>query len=576
MKKVRNGLNLPREARLLNVQTPSMAAMKAVELLCPLPLIATASLGKLDNPVIVGVAIFLALLPWLARRFTLHEPMRRTFADGALGLFVIGALVGMWATYDVMVSLPMLLILLGCISLFYTIVHSTGSTRQIGIGLVILAGLLVLYFVGKRSLLIPAFVSFSPHPNAVAGFLEGAFLMSLVLARQARGREQWTWGLAAAIIAGGLLISGSRGSWIGLAVAVGIWVILLAPNWTLQLSAAGLGVIAGILFGVYAVARLVSPEQHIIVLSSLFQTASSRFALYRNSLYLLGDYPFTGVGLGDAFALVYSRYQLLILPPYFFYAHNLFLSVALGFGILGIIALIWLMIGFYRFVVRVERAGLPKRSVSLFRAAWLGTTAIFVHGLTDSPHFSNYRWTMPMLFAVFGLAVAIGYPALKQDDSQEVSLVSRRWSRHRTWMGLAAVTFALISAVVFWRPIAGTWYANLGAIYQTRADLANLDVPAREAATNRAVMYFERALSLNPSHPVANRRLGMIALNRQEFDTAITYLERARQQEPQNQATWKALGLAYQWTGQPDLAAELLGHLDRNSGITRGPDIWSY
>jgi putative inorganic carbon (HCO3(-)) transporter len=526
--------------------------------------------------------------------------MQHSAAGVALILFVASAFIGIWATYDPSLSWPTLLTLLTSVSLFFAIANFAILPRWVIWGLVMVAGLLALYFVTQYAhfnyqdevgplarlgrvtgSLVPDLVFFTPHPNAVAGFLEGAFLLSLVLTARVHDGSRWFWGAMTALIAYGLLISGSRGAWLGVAIAMGIGALLIFRNQALQLAVTGFGLVAGILGGTYAVTRLASPGQHVLILSSVFDTAHSRFILYQNSLQLLKDYPFTGIGLGDTFAMVYSRYQLLIHVPYLYYAHNLFLSVGLGQGLLGLVALVWLLFAFYRFVIGVERtSSLDTRLLPFFRAAWLGTTVTFVHGLLDSPQFSQDFWTMPMLFALAGLAVAMGRLVLDQASQEEVGGTSPTQHRYGKWIALAVVAVGLLVALlVFWRPLASAWYANIGAIYQTKADpllSPNLDDPVREAMTRRAVTYFERALSLNPAQSVANRRLGMMALERQDFETAVTYLEQAYPQEPENQATLKALGYAYVWTGQLDLAEQRFRQIDFESRLVGELEYWHW
>ncbi len=580
-----------------NYQSPLVhfaGEILALELIWPFPLIGIGVLGILD-PLMIGVAIFLALMPWLARWLVFGRVTRPAFVGGALAALVASGLVGIGSAYDPALSWSMLLTLLGSVSLFFAIVNSAGSPWRVGNGLVIAAGLLALYFVGQYGYFdyqeeagrlarlgrmtgswMPDLVFFTPHPNAVAGFLEGTLLLSLVLAWRTRGGRRLAWGLAALVIAYGLFISGSRGSWVGLVVAISIGALLLVPNRALRLIGAGLGAVGGLL-SIYLAARL-PPDRQMSVVNSALKTVGSRSVLYRNSLHLLGDYPFTGIGPGDTFAMVYSRYQLLIRVPFLTYAHNLFLAVGLGYGLLGLIALAWLLIDFYRFVVRVEGAGVSERSLPLFRAAWLGVTVTFVHGLIDSPQFSNARWTTPMLFALLGLAVAVGRPALIRAGQWRTVNVFKERRRGQGWIVLVTLAIVLLAAaMVFRRPLASVWYANLGALYQTRADLSpELDEAVREAVMARAVASFERALSLNLSQPVANRRLGMIALDRQDFEAAVVYLERAYPQEPGNQATLKLLGYAYLWTGQLDLAQGLLRQLDDRSELVEELGNWRW
>jgi hypothetical protein len=66
----------------------------------------------------------------------------------------------------------------------------------------------------------------------------------------------------------------------------------------------------------------------------------------------------------------------------------------------------------------------------------------------------------------------------------------------------------------------------------------------------------------------------MIALDYQQFDLAVSYLEQAYPQEPKNQATLKALGYAYLWTGQLEPAHKLLHQLDDPSELMQELHDW--
>ncbi len=541
-----------------------------------LPLIVVGTLRLISNPFLISIAISLALIPWLVRWRTSWQRWKLTTMGGALILFVVSALVGMAVTYDVRVSLPMLLTLLGSVSLFLAIVNFSVSPRHIGKILVMLACLLAFFYVGQRLSLIPAVV-FTPHRNAVAGFLEGVLFLSVIITHQANDREQRLWRFSTLIIAGGLLFTGSVGAWVGILVAIGGWGMLQTKTPAQRWRVIFLGIMVGLGLAIFVAAIYLFPDLSRFIPGSTSESIRGRLALYLNSLYLLEDYPFTGVGLGDAFALVYSRYSLLIIPPFFFYAHNMFLSVTLGFGLPGLGALIWLIVSFYRLVFKVEKSGLLYgANLQLFRAAWLGTTAIFVHGLADSPHFSNYHWVMPILFVMLGLVATIGQPVIDQIKLgyNPGESTGRNYSPSIILAGL--LVSLVVGTIFFHRPIIAAWYVNLGSIYQTRADLSELDPLTHDAALAMARYYFEHVLDLNPVHPAANRRLGMMALDQQDFEDAINYLERAYQQRPQNQTVLKALGLAYQWAGRPTVAAEFLGKLNQESGITAKPDVWHY
>jgi hypothetical protein len=295
-------------------------------------LIAVGVLRILD-PLPVGIAATLALLPWAVRWFTFGELTRHAFISGALVLLIISAFIGVGVSYDPTLSWPLLLTLLGSVSLFFAIVNATLSPRWIMGGLVLIASLLALYFVGQYGYfyypnetgrlatlgrltgsLLPNLVIFTPHPNAVAGFLESVWLLSLILTWRAYEGERVIWGLGAAILSYGLLISGSRGAWLSLLVAIGIWALLLIPRRSLRLAIGGVGLVVAAL-SLYALFQIASTHSQVPILSSALNTTHSRLILYRNSLYLWSDYPFTGSGLGDTFALIPDLFSLSIAHP---------------------------------------------------------------------------------------------------------------------------------------------------------------------------------------------------------------------------------------------------------------------
>jgi O-antigen ligase len=509
-------------------------------------------------------------------------------------LLLLSALISVWAAYDPLLSWPLLFALLVGVSLFFAINWPIASPKIVAKGLVITGGLAAFYFVGQYAhfdywteqgrlaalgrmtgSLLPNFVFFTPHPNAVATFLEGVFLLNLVLIWRARGLARWGWASAAILIIYAILISGSRGAWLGLGLTLVIGASLLLPNPTWRLGLMSMMIGAGLL-GICSLVYVASSSQQLPILESMLATWQSRLILYRNVYHLIGDYPFTGIGLGNTFAMVYSRYQLLIPWAFLTYAHNIFLAVGLGQGLLGLIALIWLLIRFYGFVVQVEWANIQDAPASLvFRAAWLGVTATFIHGLLDAAQFSADYWTLPMLFALLALAMIAGRSLPLYSGETKLALASRAIRRYPYLLPAVMGLSLIVGTVLYRQTLLGYWYANMGAVYQTQADLSpGLDAVQRDLILAKAIGYFESSLELNSAQSVANRRLGMIALDYQQFDRAVSYLEQAYPYEPENQATLKALGYAYLWTGQLEPAYKLLHQLDDQGELVEELNNW--
>lgn len=453
---------------------------------------------------------------------------------GPLVLLSTAGLIGALVTYNPTLGWPALLALLGSVVLFLTVARGAIPPRRMGAALLLLAALL-------------AAGSFLPQApfDAGDGFLEAMVPLGLWLTGSGRGWRRWAWGAATALVVVGLMGSGSLGSWVGLVVAAVVAALLQIRRRPLRWALIGAGAV-----GLALMASL-HPVQ---------QVAIDRLHLFRNSLYLLSDYPLTGVGLGDTFALAYSRYQLLIPVPFLTTPHNLFLAVGLGMGVMGLAAMVWLLATFYRLVARAERSG---PSPALFRAAWLGTTAALVHGLIDSPPFPLGPWLAAMGSGLMGVAVATG------------RVDGERRTRPRRW-GLVAVVVLLVAGLLLLRqPLLGMGYANAGALWQARADLSpRPDGSGREAATGRTVACFQRALAWDPLQPTANRRLGLMALEREEFDAAVAYLEQAYRRQPGNPATWKGLGYAYLWTGRLDPAEDLLSRLEDQDELVEELKVW--
>ena len=93
----------------------------------------------------------------------------------------------------------------------------------------------------------PNLVFFTPQVNSVATFLEGIFILAIALFLQARGIYKAGWCLIIGLIAYSLLLSDSRGAWLAIAVALGIWGVLVLPHTRLRLAMGGLVTAVGAL-----------------------------------------------------------------------------------------------------------------------------------------------------------------------------------------------------------------------------------------------------------------------------------------------------------------------------------------
>lgn len=330
-----------------------------------------------------------------------------------------------------------------------------------------------------------------------------------------------------------LLLTFSRGAIVGVIGAVLLAFLSRSRHFAIV---AGLGILALVLafFVLYDL-------RNVSVIDDVFSWTSGRLELYQNSLYVASDYVFTGIGLGNTFAMVYSRYGILIQVPFLTYAHNLLLSVWMGQGLLGLIAFSGIVIGLGVAVVHVLRVAHPH---SVFYGAWMGGIATLIHGFFDARQYVESAWLMPTLFLLIGLTTATARLALNEViDSEAPAATSRNW------IPLGAVSVLVIAliggVVIFNQQLLAAWNTNRGALEETIGELKD-DLSSEETLSyyDSARRYYRDALTQDANWPNANRRLGNLNVKLEDFDDSVAYLEKAYARESANPATIKGLGLA--------------------------------
>jgi O-antigen ligase len=515
----------------------------------------------------IAVGLALLALSFLQRWIVMGHLSRPTVFAVSWMLLLAGAIVSLWASYDVSLSLPVLLTLIGSIALYYVVVNAPRPRMLAQAAL--LAGLAVaVYFLtqyqyiphaGKSSLasslgrvtsgLFPRLGSWEPFSNGVATLLEGLIPLGVALTLIGRSRG-WRMisGAATGVMGLAVLVAASRGAWVALLAAGVLW---LTSRWRRGVIVLGGAILVALAaMGGYLTLVEGATLAGIPILGPVlyqFFARPDRLEVYQGSLRLIQDFPLTGIGLGEVFALVYSKYVLLIPHAFLTYSHNLYLTVWLGHGLLGIIGMGWLVVAFGYLVVREGREG---RSSSLFQAAGTGVVVILVHGLFDARQYVDL-WTMWPLFVLLGLVVSTSTVMVR-----EASVKTRR-ARSRLWEWVA-LGLLVVGCAVVWRPLLAVTCANLGAVKQAKAELVNLPGDVKDARLRAAIANYECALQLVPNNRTAKLRLGNLVVADGWYEEGIAHLEIVWQAAPEDRTACKALGLAYAWVGEIDRAVELL------------------
>ncbi len=350
------------------------------------------------------------------------------------------------------------------------------------------------------------------------------------------------WGLYILFAGGVLLLTESKGAWIGLIVgfvALGIFA-WRASNVQISLRRAA---------KIAAVAAAVGGAIFILVGLPLLDAgarADGRLGIYAVALHAFAERPLTGHG-PDSFSLQLMTNQSIPPQPPHAHAHDVPLHVAAELGFGGLVALAFTAIGglwlYWRTLTRA--AGSERYVLVGLGGACL---AIAGHGIFDVTS------SQPALFllaaAMFGAAIADALlpPILSTAAPKTPALFP---SHYRLENGIKASWFVLSAFV-----IVGGWWGTW--VY---ADYADGIATALPGQYHQAAALLDTTTSVDPNSPVtwaaAGYIHGLAALvdkNALDLPLAIHAYERAVAIEPANAINWLNLAALYASAGQGENA----------------------
>jgi hypothetical protein len=512
------------------------------------------------------------------RTFLLGHPLH-----GLVWLFMATAVIGVWAAYDRQAALIKLGFILGSVLVYYLVVGRSWQQVWWLAGVIGGCGTAVsLYFllshdwtvwpadmapltaIGLRLMAVrPSLDLPMMHPNVAAGLVIALAPFWVVTLYAAWLRRRWWLGVTAVIALiislFGLLMTSSRMAMLALGVAAAVWLLWFVSGWLAGLVRRSQTAVFGGGIGLLLVAiglllwRLGGPLDVIGRYLPGPDRTTSRLDIFQQTLHLIGDMPITGGGLAS-FGGHFSQY--IRVTPFFIYsyAHNLYLDLALEQGVIGLLLFLALFIGALALMVWRAWTG-PAAPLEIRVARWItavATLATLLHGLVDNA-----------LYGTYGTPFILLLPALAFLLSAPEPWPVRRWGRSAL---LVAGGVCLLGLLVFfiWRPqVIAAWWANRGAVEMAQQELADWpqnewDDGSQVARLETAVAHFETALTHDPLNPTAHYRLGLVAMQRRDFETAVSHLEVVQQSIPHHRGLRKALGYSYAWLGQPETAVDYL------------------
>ena len=245
--------------------------------------------------------------------------------------------------------------------------------------------------------------SFFDNPNNFAEQLVMLLPLDLALFLNShwRGKVFSLFSLCAGVAAIGFTYS--RSGWIGLALAVVVFLALLDWRFVPLILLVGLAAIPFLPDTIY---------NRILTIGNTRDTSTRyRFEIYQTTKNLMEDYWARGVGLGsDVMKKVFQTYPTIFDGSYPIHTHNNYLQMWGETGILGLLAFLALLLWQLKSGVKAFCAAADVRLRRLLAAAIGGFCGILVIGLAE------YTWFYPrnmftwwFLFGVIAACVKLAH-----------------------------------------------------------------------------------------------------------------------------------------------------------------------
>lgn len=246
---------------------------------------------------------------------------------------------------------------------------------------------------GDRASWIGAYM----NPNFVAYYLVVSTPMALALRETTpKGSlARWAWLGVVGIFVAGVLVTGSRGGFLGLGAVV---TLFLLRSFAKGKAAFG----AAVVVGAALLLTPMSPLNRVDTMENLSgevdASARGRIDAWRTAIRMIEANPILGVGAG-AFVVGYEKYAPGDAGPART-AHNSFAIVAAELGLPALAVFIYGLIAAFRALGRAARRATP-RAATVAVGVQTGLFGVCVCSLTG-----GYAFTWPLFFCL-GLAAAI-------------------------------------------------------------------------------------------------------------------------------------------------------------------------
>ncbi|MCY4073262.1 MAG: O-antigen ligase family protein [Chloroflexi bacterium] len=560
-----------------------------------------------DSHAVTYGLIFAALFAWLVLRFRHWWRWHRTALDPIMPLWLLAIGASVLANPEALrrslIALWFVAIYIGTWYFLYDWIANRPSCKELIVDGLLGGGLMVIIFSALQilhtgRLLQP--VSVMGNSNALGSVLVLLVPFALRKVWRARaGANRVVWSVYSALAIANLILTLSRGAWIGLFVACAMLLLLLLAHFSLLSPARFLAWWDSRRERTrrLALASSVTVSLCLLCAAALIvhsfrlkeRRAALRTEIWRSALIQFSDAPFTGKGL---FALGRNNGRYLSIPPAqsYAHAHNLPLHVAAEMGILGLLALGATVV---LTVHRLHRVWHVKTGED--RMDWIFFVAPIVgFGLH---HLFDVTAMMPAVALLGILSLVLAF-----DPSHDHRFLSAR-SGMICALGLTLLWICLL--VIGFRnmqsksryiealrlSVASSEYPKLGKpALQYRGALDSLDeliasdptmpvyhlqsailwgllaAGGEGEAIGEGIKAFERFLDLEPYHAISWANLAVLQWQSGDRSAAIRSMEQARRLAPRFPLFAVKL---YQYRNDDRLAPISLPHSRYNQDFTR-------
>jgi O-antigen ligase len=439
-------------------------------------------------------------------------------------------------------------------------------------------------------------------PNHFAGFLE--MVLGLVVARaiflrnESKSIERATilkvvTVYGSVMIAGGLIVTMSRGGW--LAGGVGLLAMLCLGGITskslvpkLAIVGAVVACAGGFLWSVDSVRNYllktvtVDLDKQQVTLGD--PSLGGRIYMWKGTLPLIRENPVLGTGIGS-WKWEFQKYhspQIFSFPDY---AHNDYLNLASDYGLIGVILLMFVFAAFFTHAFKVVRRSQSSDERAFAIGAISGVISILVHSFFDFN--LHILANSTLLAAMMGSVAAIPIKPSPEKSSSD----GRIW---RLGIALGMISMVALLACLYVPTLRGYHefekgnaakaelaYTNALAHYEAAARIDSRfakplvragDILKDQAGWRlglskqqerkdlaiRAAGFYERALVLNPLHADVWIRKAQARAMAGDHASALSSFLKAIEIAPANAYAHFALGRFYNDQGEEQKALESL------------------